>query len=87
LDSIFGKGNLFENELLAAIKKRDDLKLDCSSIDQLVDNFNDVFWFSEKGIHLQYDKNGNGYQAVEILIPIENLKKHRQTSWFTLYLR
>ena len=87
LDSIFGKGNLFETELLSAIKKRDDLKLDCSSIDQLVDNFNDVFWFTEKGIHLLYDKNGYGYQAVEILIPIENLKKHRQTSWLTQYLR
>ncbi len=87
LDSIFGNGNLFETELISAIKKRDDLKLDCSSIDQLVDNFNDVFWFSNKGIHLFYDKNGHGYQAVELLIPIENLRKHKQSSWIGEYLK
>jgi hypothetical protein len=87
LDSIFGNGNLFETELISAIKKRDDLKLDCSSIDQLVDNFNDVFWFSEKDVHLLYDKNGFGFDAVEILVPIENLRKYKQSSWIGEYLK
>ncbi len=87
LDTIFGNVKRFEIELLEAIKKRDDLKLDCSSIDKLVDNFNDVFWLSEKGVHLHYDKNGYGNDVVELLIPIINLKKNKESSWLVEYLK
>jgi hypothetical protein len=87
LDSIFGQGNLFEKELVEAIKKRDDLKLDCSSIDKLVDNFNDSFWLSEKGVHLLYDQYGFGHATVELLIPIDNLRKYKEPSWLVEYLK
>lgn len=87
LDSIFGKSKLFEEELIAAIKKRDDLKLDCSSTDVLVEKFKQNFELSHKGIYLTYRENTNYYNEIRILIPIENLKKHKQSQWIVEYLK
>lgn len=87
LTDIFGEGILFETELIEAIKKRDDLKLDCSSIDVLIDSFNDLFYFSEKGIHLLHNKSYLYELKEGIIIPIENLERNSTSVWICSLLK
>jgi hypothetical protein len=87
LDSLFEKGDLFQNEILLAIQARTDLDLDCSSHEKLAEKFSHTFSLSEKGIILYlYDMNHRYYENIELVIPLERLKLSKKTSWILEYL-
>ncbi len=88
LDSLFGKGDLFQQEVLLAIQARTDLDLDCSSLEKLAEKFSHTFSLSEKGIVLyHYDMSHGYYQNIKLLIPLERLKINKKTAWIIEYLK
>lgn len=75
--SIFnGNQSLLESQLMKAIQKRDDLVLDCSSLNNMVNAIGQNFYLTKEGIQLIL-ANHNYWtgQNVEVLIPFDELKK------------
>ena len=82
LKDIFPSNSVLLQEFILALQKRDDLKLDCSSLETMVLMINGRFSLSEKGVHLYY--HGFDYwhnEAIEFLIPLDRLKLHSESKW------
>ena len=86
--SIFnGNQSLLESQLMKAIQKRDDLVLDCSSLENMVNAIGQNFYLTHKGLWLIL-ANHNPWtgQKVEVLIPFDELKNNTDTEWICAYL-
>jgi hypothetical protein len=85
------KGELIINAVMDQVridsKKRDDLKLECSSLENMLAMVNGNFSLSDEGVHL-YLSQCNMYPSstVELLIPIENIEKLASSKWIFSYL-
>ncbi|HLP56259.1 MAG TPA: WG repeat-containing protein [Fluviicola sp.] len=85
LKDIFGNGNLLQEELLRAIKERDDLNLDCSASENMVGRLEGRFSLSNEGVTLYYGTNTIG--TVSFLIPNARLGLHAESKWLVSYLQ
>lgn len=85
LKDIFPSDSVLMEEFIIALKKRDDLQLDCSSLEMMIEMIGGKFSLSESGVRLylnQQSTNSAGYHSsVELLIPTENLSKHAESKW------
>ncbi|PHR31395.1 MAG: hypothetical protein COA38_08095 [Fluviicola sp.] len=85
LKDIFPSDSILMQEFVIALQKRDDLKLDCSSLEMMIELIDGKFSLSESGVHLYLNQQStNVYgisQPVKLLIPRENLSKHSESSW------
>lgn len=79
LTDIFGSGTILEDELVAAIRKRDELELDCSTPANLVDQLDGRFCFSKAGIKVILRQAIRWKPPVELILPWENLLQHETT--------
>ncbi|PHR31396.1 MAG: hypothetical protein COA38_08100 [Fluviicola sp.] len=88
LDDIFPKDKVLMREFIIALKKRDDLELECSSVETMIEMIGGKFSLSNQGVHLylsQYNNYSNSY--VELIIPTDNLAKHSGSSWIVPILK
>lgn len=85
LKDIFPSDSILMQEFVIALQKRDDLKLDCSSLEMMIGLIDGKFSLSESGVHLYLNQQStNVYgisQPVKLLIPSENLSNHSESSW------
>lgn len=81
---IFGDLNNLMKELLLTISNQEDLFLDCSTNQGLLEKVNGRFSLSNKGVSL-YILNDH-YDQQELLIPISRLKINTKSQWIVPYL-
>ncbi|MFK7785053.1 MAG: WG repeat-containing protein [Crocinitomicaceae bacterium] len=91
LDGIFPDEDMLMQEFIEALKQRDDLKLECSSLENMLAMINGSFSLSEDGIVLYLNQsNQNDYygnSSVELLIPNKNLEKLEGSKWIVPFLK
>lgn len=88
LNDIFPTDALLIQELILAIQKRDDLKLDCSSLEMMVARINGKFTLAEEGVYLYYSGFDNwNAEMIRFLIPAANLETHSETNWIVPILK
>lgn len=91
LKDIFPDDDVLMMEFMEALKKRDDLKLECSSMENMLEMINGSFSFAEEGIILylnqQNQYNFYGSSSVELLIPTESLSKLAGSKWIVPFLK
>lgn len=85
LKDIFPTDEVLFEEFIIALKKRDDLNLNCSSLEMMIQLNEGKFSLSESGVKLYLNQPSTGkygsYSPEELLIPIENLIQHSETKW------
>lgn len=85
LKDIFPSDSVLMEEFIIALKKRDDLQLDCSSLEMMIEMINGKFSLSESGVHLYLNQqsvsNNGSYSPVVLIIPTENLNSHVESKW------
>lgn len=82
LKDIFPSDALLLEEFITALKLRDDLKLDCSNLENMVKQINGRFSLSKEGVHLHYPSYDHWHnQPINFLIPLERLNLHEETKW------
>ena len=84
LDSIFKNDVFFQTEIVEAIKKEEDLKLDCTNINNLYQKINGKFSLSNDGIYLMIEDEN--YNQRGLLIPKKRLKANKYAQWIIPYL-
>lgn len=84
LDSILKNDNFFQAEIIEAIKKEEDLKLDCTNINNLYQAISGRFSLSKDGIYLMIEDEN--YNRRELLIPKKRLKTNTYAQWIVPYL-
>lgn len=89
LSDIFTSDSVLFQEFITALQKRDDLELDCSSTENMLQIIHESgFSLSEEGVHVFYKLNGLwDNTSIEFLIPIENLNNHAGSKWIVPILR
>lgn len=87
LNDIFPSDSLLLQEFIIALQLRDDLKLDCSNLENMIKQINGKFSLSKEGVHLYYPNYDYWYNPnVDFLIPLERLKLHAETKWIVSVL-
>lgn len=87
LNDIFQSDSILLQEFILALQQRDDLKLDCSSLETMISTINGRFSLSKEGVRLYYHGFDNwSNQAIEFLIPLERLKLHNESEWIVSIL-
>ncbi len=84
LDSIFKNDVFFQTEILEAIKKEEDLKLDCTNINNLYQKISGKFSLSNDGIYLMIEDEN--YNQRGLLIPKKRLMANKYAQWIISYL-
>ena len=91
LSDIFPSDSVLMSEFITSLKKRDDLKLDCSSLEMMIEMIGGKFTLGTDGVRLHLSQtNINSYgvsEPVTLLIPIENLDNHAESKWIVPILR
>ena len=89
LSDIFPSDSILFQEFITALQKRDDLELDCSSTENMLQIIHESgFSLSEEGVHVFYKLNGLwDNTSLEFLIPIENLASHSESAWIVPILK
>lgn len=91
LSDIFPNDSTLMDEFMEALQKRDDLQLECSSIETMLEMVNGRFRLMEDGISLYLDRNHQAYYGaytpIELFIPLENLEKHPESKWIVSILK
>ncbi|MDG1331106.1 MAG: WG repeat-containing protein [Crocinitomicaceae bacterium] len=88
LKDIFPDDDILMQEFMASLQKRDDLQLECSSLENMLAMVNGSFSLSDEGVHLylsQYSLYSNS--PMELLIPVENLAKLSKSKWIVPLLK
>jgi hypothetical protein len=90
LKDIFPDDDILMQEFIEALSLRDDLKLECSSLENMLQMIGGSFSLADDGVILylnQYNQNAYyGSSSVELLIPIENLGKLPGSKWIVPFL-
>lgn len=82
LKDIFPNNDVLMEEFITSLKKRDDLALDCSSLENMLAMIGGNFSLSSQGVHLYLNQtNYTSNSPVQLIIPVENLKNHTESSW------
>lgn len=82
LNDIFTSKSLLLEEFIVALKLRDDLQLDCSSLENMITLINGRFSLSKEGVYLYYPNYNSWHnEPIRFLIPIERLKLRSETKW------
>lgn len=85
LSDIFPNDSTLMEEFVVSLQKRDDLKLECSSLENMLEMVGGKFKLTQHGVRLylnQYNGNYSGVGSmVELLIPLENLSQHDESKW------
>ena len=85
LSDIFPNDSTLMEEFVISLQKRDDLKLECSSLENMLEMVGGKFKLTQYGVRLylnQYNGNYSGVGSmVELLIPLENLSQHDESKW------
>jgi hypothetical protein len=75
-------------EFITSLKKRDDLALDCSSLENMIAMIGGNFSLSSQGVHLYLNQNNNySSSSVELIIPIDNLSNYSESRWVVPILK
>lgn len=88
LKEIFPDEDILMQEFIISLKERDDLQLECSSLENMLEMINGNFSLSDEGVILylnQYNVYSNS--QVELLIPLENLSKLPASKWIVPFLK
>ena len=86
ITDIFGNGDLLKTELTKAIQKREDLNLDCSTIDNFADLVGNDFSLHEEGVILHMKRQQYSGQLVDLLVPWANLRSRAESGWLVKIL-
>ncbi|MFK7785054.1 MAG: hypothetical protein AB8B56_08055, partial [Crocinitomicaceae bacterium] len=89
LRDIFPSDSVLLDEFILALQKRDDLQLECSSLEMMIQMIGGRFSLSDKGIHLYYS-NGYDYwsnSVIEFLIPLDRLQLYAESKWIIPILK
>jgi len=90
LKDIFPDDDILMQEFMEALKLRDDLKLDCSSLESMLEMVNGSFSLSDEGVILYLNQSqyyDYTYKPVELVIPIERLEKLAASKWIVPFLQ
>lgn len=91
LNDIFPNNATLMDEFIQALQKREDLKLECSSVENMLEMINGNFGLTDEGVSLYLNQNHNNfygdYMPIELYIPLENLEKHAESKWIVPLLR
>lgn len=82
---VFKNDEFFRTEVIEAIKKDEDLKLDCTDMNNLYQKINGRFSFTKEGVNLFVEDES--YDIRSILIPKKRLKSNKEFKWLIPYLR
>ena len=87
LEDITGTGRFLENELVRAIKARDDLDLNCSSPSGLVADLHGQFEFSKEGLVVILQQERYNWNQHRIVIPWERVLRRPGTEKIVALIR
>ncbi len=82
LEDIFPDNDILMQEFILSLQKRDDLALDCSSLENMLAMIGGKFALSNQGVHLyltQYSYYSNS--SIELIIPVDNLANYSESNW------
>ncbi len=91
LNDIFPNNATLMDEFIEALQQRDELKLECSSVENMLEMVRGRFRLTEDGVSLYLDRSRTNiyevYSPIELYIPLENLLKHEESKWIVPILK